>query len=67
MQPIADMIVQSATSGETKSRRLAAVATVRESLMRQDREGYSRSCEALADAQAANLGADQVPGAADRR
>jgi 3-oxoadipate enol-lactonase len=55
MQPIADMIVQAATSGETKSRRLAAVALVRESLMRQDPEGYARSCEALADAQAADL------------
>jgi len=55
MQPIADMIVQAATSGETKTRRLAAVAMVRESLMRQDREGYARSCEALADAHAVDL------------
>ena len=54
MQAIADGLVQAATSSETKARRPAALAFVRESLMRQDAEGYARSCEALADAQAAD-------------
>jgi 3-oxoadipate enol-lactonase len=54
MQAIADALVQASTSSETKQRRLAAAAYVRESLMRQDPEGYARSCDALADAQAAD-------------
>lgn len=54
MQAIADVLVQAATSAETKAKRLAAVAFVRESLMRQDPEGYARSCAALADAQPAD-------------
>lgn len=54
MQAIADTLVQAATSAETRARRPAAVAFVRESLMRQDAEGYARTCEALADAQAAD-------------
>ena len=45
-----------------------AVALVRELLMRQDAEGYARSCEALAGAEAADVGADRLPGpAGDRR
>ena len=55
MQEIADAIVQAATSGETRSTRPVAVAAVRESLMRQCPDGYARSCEALADAQSAEL------------
>jgi 3-oxoadipate enol-lactonase len=54
MQAIADALVQASTSSETKQRRLAAAAYVRESLMRQDPEGYARTCDALADAQAAD-------------
>jgi pimeloyl-ACP methyl ester carboxylesterase len=54
MQAIADALVQAATSAESKARRPAAVAFVRESLMRQDPEGYARTCEALADAQPAD-------------
>jgi len=50
MQAIADSLVQAATSAETKAKRFAAVAFVRESLMRQDAEGYARTCDALADA-----------------
>jgi 3-oxoadipate enol-lactonase len=49
MQPIADALLQSSVSGETRTRRPAAVAFVRESLMRQDPEGYAKSCEALAE------------------
>jgi len=54
MQGIADALLQASTSSETKQRRHAAVAFVRESLMRQDPDGYARSCEALADMQAAD-------------
>jgi 3-oxoadipate enol-lactonase len=53
MQAIADTLVQGATSAETKARRPAVVAYVRESIMRQDPEGYARTCEALAAAEAA--------------
>jgi pimeloyl-ACP methyl ester carboxylesterase len=55
MQAIADALVQAATSAETKARRPAALAFVRESLMRQEAEGYARSCEALAEAQPADV------------
>jgi 3-oxoadipate enol-lactonase len=51
MQAIADAIVQAATSGETRARKPAAVAMVRESVMRQCADGYARSCDALAGAQ----------------
>jgi len=54
MRGIADALVQGSTSSETKQRRHSAVAFVRESLMAQDRDGYARSCEALADMQAAD-------------
>jgi pimeloyl-ACP methyl ester carboxylesterase len=54
MQPIADTLVQATLSGESRSKRTAAAAFVRESLMRQDPDGYARSCEALADMQAAD-------------
>jgi pimeloyl-ACP methyl ester carboxylesterase len=55
MQEIADALVQASTSAETKARRPAALAFVRESLMRQSADGYARTCEALADAQAADV------------
>lgn len=55
MQEIADATVQSATSAETRGRRPLAVAAVRESVMRQSAEGYARSCEALSEAQPADL------------
>ena len=54
MTGIADAMVQAATSNETRQRRHVAVAFVRESLMGQDPDGYARTCEALADAQAAD-------------
>ena len=53
MQGIADALLQASLSSETKARRHAAVAFVRESLMAQDPEGYARSCEALAEMQPA--------------
>jgi 3-oxoadipate enol-lactonase len=49
MQPIADALLQSSVSAETRTRRPTAAAFVRESLMRQDPEGYAKSCEALAE------------------
>jgi 3-oxoadipate enol-lactonase len=54
MQAIADALVQASTSTQTRAQRPAAVAFVRESLMRQDPDGYARHCEALADAQPAD-------------
>lgn len=56
MQAVADTLVQSGTSSETRATRLAAVAFVRESLMRQDPHGYARSAQALADAASADAG-----------
>ena len=50
MHAIAEALVQAATSAETRAKRRAAIGFVRESLMRQDPDGYSRSCAALADA-----------------
>lgn len=55
MQEIADAIVQGATSASTKEALPVSAAMVRESLMRQDANGYARSCNALADAQSAAL------------
>lgn len=54
MQVIADAIVEAATSADTRTRQPAAVAMVRESVMRQTPDGYARSCEALANAQPAD-------------
>jgi 3-oxoadipate enol-lactonase len=49
MRPVADALVRASLSAETRARRPTAVAFVRESLMRQDPEGYARTCEALAE------------------
>jgi pimeloyl-ACP methyl ester carboxylesterase len=48
MDGIADAIVQASTSSHTKQNNLAAVAFVRESILRQPPEGYAANCEALA-------------------
>ena len=61
MVPIADTLVEVAISAETRSHRPAAAAFVREILMRQDAEGYARTCEALADAQSADLASIDCP------
>ncbi len=61
MQAIADALVQASTASETKQRRPVAVAYVRESLMRQDPDGYARTCDALADAQSADISAITCP------
>ena len=51
---IADQIVQGGISSEVRERDPAAAAFVRESILRQTPEGYARTCEALASAQAAD-------------
>jgi 3-oxoadipate enol-lactonase len=61
MQPIADALVRASLSTETRTRRPAAVAFVRESLMRQDPEGYARSCEALAQMEPADTSRIECP------
>jgi 3-oxoadipate enol-lactonase len=61
MTAIADSIVQAATSADTRINQPAAAAFVRELLMRQDPEGYARSCEALAAAHAVELSAIACP------
>lgn len=50
MHAIAETLVHGAISAETRAKRRAAVGFVRESLMRQDPDGYARSCFALAEA-----------------
>jgi len=52
MDPIADQIIAATLSPSTHSNNPAAVAFVRESVMRQPPEGYAKSCEALSKAQA---------------
>jgi 3-oxoadipate enol-lactonase len=53
MQDIAQALMNGATSADSRRRHPSVAAFVRESLMRQDPEGYARSCEALAEAPAA--------------
>lgn len=65
MEPIAEQIIAATLSAETKSMRPAAVAFVRESLMRQPVDGYAKHCEALAKATAAALGGIARCGALD--
>lgn len=50
MDVIGDQLSRGALSGTSAADNPAAVAFVRESHMRQDAEGFARSCEALADA-----------------
>jgi 3-oxoadipate enol-lactonase len=61
MQPVADGIVQSSTSGTTRRERPLAIAMIRETLMRQDAEGYARNCEALAEAPPPDVAAIKCP------
>lgn len=61
MQAIADVLLTTAVSAETRTRRPVAVAAVRELLMRQCPDGYARTCEALADAQPADADAIACP------
>jgi pimeloyl-ACP methyl ester carboxylesterase len=61
MVPIADTLVQVAISAETRAHQPAIAAMVREIIMRQDAEGYARTCEALAAAESADLGKISCP------
>jgi 3-oxoadipate enol-lactonase len=61
MQEITETLVQAALSSDTRQRLPLAVAFVRESLMRQSGEAYARSCEALADAQPADVSPCKLP------
>jgi 3-oxoadipate enol-lactonase len=61
MQDIAQTLVNAATSADSRQRAPAAAAFVRESLMRQDPDGYARSCDALANAQPAPVERIRVP------
>ena len=53
MHEITLALLNASISADTRARLPLAVAFVRESLMRQDPDGYARSCFALADAPAA--------------
>ena len=61
MQDIAQTLMNAATSADSRQRSPAAAAFVRESLMRQDPDAYARSCDALANAQAAAVERIQAP------
>jgi 2-keto-4-pentenoate hydratase/2-oxohepta-3-ene-1,7-dioic acid hydratase in catechol pathway/pimeloyl-ACP methyl ester carboxylesterase len=61
MQAVADAIVGAATSEETRTKRPAVAAFVRELISRQDPQGYAAHCEALADATAVDLGKIEAP------
>ncbi len=52
MADIADQIISHALSAHTRETAPAAVAFVRESVMRQDPESYAQNCEALSSAKA---------------
>jgi 3-oxoadipate enol-lactonase len=54
-------LLNASISADTRARLPLAVAFVRESLMRQDPDGYARSCFALADAAAAEVDRIEAP------
>jgi 3-oxoadipate enol-lactonase len=55
MADIADAVARAGTSSHTKQNSPVAFAAARESLMRQDPEGYAANCEALASVAAADV------------
>jgi len=61
MHAISEALVRTALSAHTRESQPIAVAFVRESLMRSDPDGYARSCEALADAEAAAVEQIRAP------
>jgi 3-oxoadipate enol-lactonase len=61
MADIGDALVANAISSHTRETSPAAGAFVRESVMRQDPEGYARTCEALSKAMAVDARAIKVP------
>ena len=61
MHEIALGLLGAAISADTRQRAPLAVAFVRESLMRQDPDGYARTCEALAEAAPASVERIEAP------
>ena len=61
MQEIADALSAVTVSRSSREQRGAALAAMRESVMRQDPDGYARLCDALADAQPAAVDAIACP------
>jgi 3-oxoadipate enol-lactonase len=61
MAGIADQIIAGTLAPRTHSDYPAAVAFVRESVLRQPPEGYARNCEALASARMADLSRIKAP------
>jgi len=61
MHDIALALLNASISADTRARLPLAVAFVRESLMRQDPDGYARTCFALADAPAAAVDSIEAP------
>jgi pimeloyl-ACP methyl ester carboxylesterase len=61
MHEIALALLNASISADTRARAPLAVAFVRECLMRQDPDGYARSCFALADAPAAEVDRIEAP------
>jgi pimeloyl-ACP methyl ester carboxylesterase len=61
MAPIADAIVAAALSADSRENQPVTVALVRETVMRQDPEGYARTCEALAEVTPADLSKVSCP------
>jgi pimeloyl-ACP methyl ester carboxylesterase len=61
MASIADTIVQATLSSNTRETQPVTVAAIRELLMGQCPEGYARTCEALAEAQPADVTRIEAP------
>ncbi len=61
MAGIADALTLATLSASTRETQPVAVAAMRESLMGQCPEGYARTCEALADAQPADVSRIDAP------
>jgi pimeloyl-ACP methyl ester carboxylesterase len=61
MAPIADAVVQGTLAASSRSEQPLSVVLVREMLMRQDSEGYARTCEALAAVTAAAIRSIRCP------
>jgi pimeloyl-ACP methyl ester carboxylesterase len=61
MDEAAEAVVTGSLSADTRARNLAAVAFVRESMFRQNPQGYALLCETIADARAADAQHIRVP------
>ena len=61
MAGIADALTQATLSASTREMQPVTVAAMRESVMAQCPEGYARTCEALADAQPADVSRIDAP------